>query len=519
MGAVYSGAHSRLRQPRAIKVLAPQLAVDERFVARFEREATIAAGLVHPHIVGIHDIGEADGFHYIAMQMAEGTSLRRLIEGQGALPPERAEGILAQLADALDHAHALGVVHRDLKPSNVIVGAADHVTLVDFGIARAAESPRLTGTGTMVGTPEYMAPEIVLGGSEGPSVDRYALGIVAYEMLTGRVPFEGPSIRIAHDHAYTPPPRPRSFRPDLPASAELAKQRQLAKAPAERLPSAGAFVEAIQSLTPPAQDWMASTAGRAPLPEPPSGERPDRTGALSQPPLPASWPSGPEAGVRSAAQVAARHPGREAVGLGRGQSAAERIRRRQATIPLALGTGLVAGLLGGVLSALFAALGSAALSALPISDVPGPIVDLALLTPAALTLIPLFGGEFYYANYYYPSGLTAEVAIAVALLLPVGAAIGLLIGLALRGAPAAICVAAGVTAGLLEWMAVVATLLEGVLAVQNGFERGEASFLGGLALGFGAYLALGAAAGAAYLAVRNGIARVWPVWPAAAASR
>lgn len=247
MGAVYRAIHRGLNQPRAVKVLPPQFAQDRDAVLRFQREATIAASLRHPNIVLIYDIGEQDNLHYIAMELLDGLSLRDLIQQQGALPVARALHILAQLADALDYAHARNVIHRDLKPANVILTANDHVTLVDFGIAYAAGTSRLTQTGMVVGTPEYMAPEIVSGQSSGASVDHYALGVVAYELLTGRTPFRGrSSAMIAFVEAFTPP-SPRQLRPDLPVAVEQVLLRQLALDPAQRYPTARAFVEALRA--------------------------------------------------------------------------------------------------------------------------------------------------------------------------------------------------------------------------------------------------------------------------------
>jgi serine/threonine-protein kinase len=252
MGAVYRGWHRTLRRHRAVKVLPPILAADETFVERFQREAYIAAGLRHPNIVLIHDIGEADGFHYIAMELLEGTSLRQLIEKEGRLPPARALGLLDQLASALDYAHAQGVIHRDLKPANVVVGPDDQATLVDFGVARAAEGTALTSPGAIIGTADYMAPESVIGGESSAAADRYALGVLAFELLTGRRPFQAPDAsRMMYAHAHTPPPSPRALRPDLPAAVEAVLLRQLAKDPAERYPSAGGFVAALRSAAGP----------------------------------------------------------------------------------------------------------------------------------------------------------------------------------------------------------------------------------------------------------------------------
>jgi serine/threonine-protein kinase len=174
-GAVYSAMHERLGHPRAVKVLWPHLAEDRGFIRRFDREAHLAAGLQHPNIVRVFDIDQADGYHYIAMELLEGISLRDFQHAGGPLPLDRSIQILEQLASALDFAHARRVVHRDLKPANVIVGSDNHVTLIDFGLAR--ESGRLTHTptDTVLGTADYIAPEAITGASKGPSVDLYAL--------------------------------------------------------------------------------------------------------------------------------------------------------------------------------------------------------------------------------------------------------------------------------------------------------------------------------------------------------
>src|SRR4051812_2445292 len=207
MGVVYRAIHRELQQERAIKVLPEQLAADDGFVQRFKREATIAAGLRHPNIVLIYDVGQQGNLHYIVMDLLEGRSLLQVIHTDQPLPIPRVVGLLQSLANALDFAHQKGVVHRDIKPSNIMVGPEDHLTLLDFGIARAAEGVNLTRTGTMVGTPEYMAPEVVTGGIAGASADLYALGVVAYEMLTGHVPFRASNTTaVAYAHAHTPPP-------------------------------------------------------------------------------------------------------------------------------------------------------------------------------------------------------------------------------------------------------------------------------------------------------------------------
>ena len=254
MGVVHRALHRDLQAFRAIKVLPPHLATDDSFVARFKREATIAAGLRHPNIVLIYDVGQQEEYHYIVMDLVEGRPLRDVIHADKPLPISRAIRLLRPLAEALDFAHQHGVIHRDVKPTNVIVGKDDHVTLLDFGIARAIESAQqFTREGLIVGTPEYMAPEVVTGGVPGASADLYALGVVAFEVLTGRVPFRGSNTTaVAFAHVNTPPPSPRAERADLPEPMERVLLRQLAKDPAERFPSARSFVDALEH-GPPAE--------------------------------------------------------------------------------------------------------------------------------------------------------------------------------------------------------------------------------------------------------------------------
>ena len=215
MGTVYRATHQLLDQPRAVKVLPPNLAQDSTFVQRFLREARTAAKLRHPNIIPIYDVGEQDGHYFIAMELVQGVPLSDLMRKR--LPAERVVSLLRQLAEALDYAHEQGMTHRDVKPANVLVGPDDHVTLIDFGIARAAEGTNLTHTGAVIGTPQYLAPEAITGAGRGPSVDLYALGIVAYEMLVGRTPFAGLDTHaMLYAHVNTTPPRPRSIRADVP---------------------------------------------------------------------------------------------------------------------------------------------------------------------------------------------------------------------------------------------------------------------------------------------------------------
>ena len=252
---VYKARDVELDRVVALKVLHPYYAEDRQFVERFRQEARAAARLRHPHIVTVYDAGEAGDRLYIAMEYLPGRTLQALLEAEGALPLERALPILEQVAEALDHAHAQGVVHRDVKPGNVVVEQAAGgawATLTDFGLVKAlAASTALTSQGTLLGSPEYMAPEQAdpeRAGEVGPAADRYALGVVAYQMLTGRVPFPGntPATLNAHEHKPVPPPRSLCSR--LSEAVEAALLKMLAKAPAERFPSAGAFVAQLREV-------------------------------------------------------------------------------------------------------------------------------------------------------------------------------------------------------------------------------------------------------------------------------
>jgi predicted Ser/Thr protein kinase len=236
MAVVYRAYQPSLNRDVAIKVLPPQLSFDQEFVERFQREAKAAAKLRHPNIVVIHDVGHEDGTYYIVMEYLEGRTLKQLIQGEGRLPPERAAHIVEQVAAALDYAHQHGFIHRDVKPSNIFVGPDDHVTLTDFGIAKAAsEAEQLTRTGMLVGTPEYMSPEQAAGSRVDYRTDLYALGVVLYQMLAGRVPYRGTTPHATlHAVIYEPPPPPRQINPSLPPALETVILRAVAKQPEQR---------------------------------------------------------------------------------------------------------------------------------------------------------------------------------------------------------------------------------------------------------------------------------------------
>jgi formylglycine-generating enzyme required for sulfatase activity/tRNA A-37 threonylcarbamoyl transferase component Bud32 len=250
---VYMARDIELDRLVALKVLKPYWTDEPGFVTRFRREARVAARLRHPNVVTVHETGEADGQLYIAIEYLPGRTLRQFLEAEGALSLEQALPILEQVADALDYAHAQGVVHRDVKPSNVVVEETERgmrPTLMDFGLVKAmAESTALTSQGTLLGSPEYMAPEQAdpnRAAEIGPATDRYALGIVAYQMLTGRVPFPGNTSATLNAHLNLEPPEPQTIRKDLSPEVAAALLKMLAKPPGDRFASARAFVARLR---------------------------------------------------------------------------------------------------------------------------------------------------------------------------------------------------------------------------------------------------------------------------------
>ena len=246
MGAVYKGYDQALDRYVAVKVLAPHLVWEKEFVERFLREARAAARLKHPGIVTIYDVGQEGGWYYFVMEYLEGQTLSEVVRQRGPLPPDEVLSILRPLAGALDYAHHRGLVHRDIKPGNVIVDPAGQVTLMDFGIARAAQETRLTATGALVGTPEYMSPEQARGLTVDARSDQYSLAVVAYEMLSGQVPFQAEStLALMYKVVHEPLPPIRQVRPGLPAGVEGVLAKALAKEPGDRYATVSSFVEAL----------------------------------------------------------------------------------------------------------------------------------------------------------------------------------------------------------------------------------------------------------------------------------
>jgi serine/threonine protein kinase len=261
MSVVYRARDLRLNRPVAVKVLPPELAYDPAIRTRFTREAQTSAQLSHSHIVPIYDVGEHDGIAYLVMAMITGGSLAALLAHEPRQPIDEARRILCEIADALAYAHQRGVVHRDIKPDNILLDAESGRALVtDFGIARAMEAgARLTATGIAVGTPTYMSPEQAVGEREidGRS-DIYSLGVLAYQMLTGRVPFTGGnSMALLLKHV-TESPRPiAELRPETPRALRDAIERALMKEPEDRWPTAATLRDALASDGAAGASWRA----------------------------------------------------------------------------------------------------------------------------------------------------------------------------------------------------------------------------------------------------------------------
>jgi serine/threonine protein kinase len=245
--AVYKAVDTTLDRTVALKVLAPHLLWDYAFVQRFQREARVAANLDHPNILTVYEVGQIEGVYFIAMQFLEGRTLSQILEAEGPLPVSRVRAIIEQVASALDYAHARGFVHRDIKPSNVIVAEDGRATLTDFGLVKAGEGTKLSTTGVVFGTPEYMSPEQAQGEKVDGRSDIYSLGIMLFEMLTGQVPFEADTpLEVSVKHLTAALPLPRAVNPDIPELVERVILKAMAKAPEDRYRRVSEMAEALK---------------------------------------------------------------------------------------------------------------------------------------------------------------------------------------------------------------------------------------------------------------------------------
>ena len=284
MGEVWEATDQVLGRIVAIKLLSPGLADQSGFEQRFREEARNTAALSHPNIAAVYDYGEDAGANWLVMELVKGEPLSHLISEQGPLGPERTISVISQAAHALQAAHDRGVIHRDVKPANILVKPSGEVKLTDFGISRATDAAPITRTGEVMGTAQYISPEQATGQAVSPASDIYALGCVAYEMLTGRRPFdEGSPVATAMAHVTTPPPPLPDTVP--PALAQVVMSC-LAKDPADRPKSARALADTLRGAPTsgfPVTSPMAAVTERldpsstrvAPRATPPRGPRQD----------------------------------------------------------------------------------------------------------------------------------------------------------------------------------------------------------------------------------------------------
>ena len=253
MGVVYRAFDTAKGRTVALKVLIPELAADRAFQERFRRESKRAARLSEPHIIPIHDYGQIDGRLFIDMRLVDGIDLATLLDRDGPMPPAAAAWISAQVASALDAAHADGLIHRDVKPSNVLITghgkSMPFAYLIDFGIARVVNGASLSTSSSTIGTVAYMAPERFSGSPGDHRADVYSLACVLYECLTGQAPFAGEMVAVMWAQLNAAPPAPSTLQPGVPAAVDEVVARGLAKNPAQRYGTTGELAEAILAAT------------------------------------------------------------------------------------------------------------------------------------------------------------------------------------------------------------------------------------------------------------------------------
>jgi serine/threonine protein kinase len=321
MATVFLAHEIALDRKVAIKVMAPALLASPGMAERFKREARLAANLSHPNILPIFAVRETDRLVFFVMKCLMGRPLDAVLKETGPLPVPTVQVILAQVAAGLAHAHRRGIVHRDIKPGNIMVDDDGGVVVTDFGIAKAAESDGLTATGSTIGTPAYMSPEQCSGQVLTTAADQYSLGAVAYELLTGKVPFASDSaIGLMYHHVHTAPEPISQHRPDIPEEMATAIMRMLAKDPVERWPGLEPAIDAIgeprrSGMVDPVRDELATLASSGSVPKILAASHTPRT------PLPNAFrrstqrtdPNAATLQVQSGAQPAVQHGGKIAV--------------------------------------------------------------------------------------------------------------------------------------------------------------------------------------------------------------
>ena len=300
MADVYLAEDTHLGRQVALKVLHRRFAQDQEFVERFRREAKSVAGLSHPNVVGVFDRGDHEGTYYIAMEHLPGRTLKEIVEAEAPLAQERAIDLGEQILQGAGYAHRHGVIHRDFKPHNVIVDQDGRAKVTDFGIARAGAS-EMTETGSIMGTAQYLSPEQAQGHAVAAASDLYSIGVMLYEMLAGRLPFEGESaVSVALKHLSEPPPPLSQFRPDVHPALEAVVMAALAKDPAQRWQSAEEFAQGLESARSQIDAGIDGAEGLAavapvPLPAPPPETIPAANGdgaapPVAEPPRRRRWP-------------------------------------------------------------------------------------------------------------------------------------------------------------------------------------------------------------------------------------
>jgi serine/threonine-protein kinase len=239
MGIVFQAQDKQLNEQVAIKILSPMVSGDADALERLKREVSAARRITHPNIIRIHDISEMNGLQYVSMEYFHGTSLKDYIRQNAPLSINQAQNIAAQICDGLDAAHKQGIIHRDLKSQNIIVNSLNQIKIIDFGLAHTSHLQGLTATGLIMGTPEYMAPEQVAGRKVDERADIYSLGIILYELFTGKVPFSGDSaIAVGFKQMKEDAPKPRSMNAAIPQSVEAVIMKTLEKDPYHRYQTA-----------------------------------------------------------------------------------------------------------------------------------------------------------------------------------------------------------------------------------------------------------------------------------------